>query len=111
MKSAEALLRKADADTQSGRDSVVLTLEQDWTIWQDAIDDVLVKKKFLEAAQERSKIAEAQYSNGLLSFDSWTIIEDNLVSIKKNFLDVQQQAFVAEANWVLTRGGILDEEE
>ncbi|MBM3251623.1 MAG: TolC family protein [Candidatus Omnitrophica bacterium] len=111
MKGAAALLRKADADAQSGRDSVVLALEQDWTSWQDAVDEVLVKRKFLEAAQERSKIAEAQYSNGLLSFDNWTIIEDNLVNTKKTFLDAQEQAFIAEANWVLTRGGALDEEE
>lgn len=108
---AQALLRKADADAQSGRDQVLLALEQDWMIWQDSIDNVLVKKKFLEAAEERSKIAEAEYSNGLISFDDWTIIEDNFVSTKKAFLDTQEQAFIAQANWVLTRGGTLDEEE
>lgn len=105
---AKAVLGQAQADERSGRDGVIFTLENTWTTLQNAIDNVEVQKKFLEAAQERAKISEAEYSNGLLSFDNWVIIEDNLVSAKKNYLNVQMSALLAEANWIQAKGGTLD---
>jgi len=106
---ARATLNQAQADERSGRDSVILTLEETWKELQDAIDKVEVQQKFLEAAQERAKITQVQYSTGLISFDNWTIIEDNLVNAKKSFLDTQANALVAEARWIQAKGGILDE--
>ncbi len=107
---ANAEFKQAEADERSGRDSVILTLEDSWKAWQDAIDKVQVEQKFLEAAEERAKITQAQYSTGLISFDDWTIIEDDLVSAKKSFLEAQANALITEANWVKARGGTLDEE-
>lgn len=105
---AKAELNQAQADEQSGRDSVILTLEETWKDFQDAIDTVSVKKKFVEAVQERAKIASAQYSTGLITFDDWIIIEDNLVNSKKAHLDAQANLLVAEANWIQAKGGTLD---
>jgi len=67
-----------------------------------------VQRKFLEAAQERARIAEAQYSLGLIQFDNWTIIEDDLVGTKKAFLDTQANALLAEANWISAKGETLE---
>ena len=106
----KAALNQAQADERSGRDGVILTLEETWKELQDAIDEVEVQQKFLEAAQERAKITQAQYSTGLISFDNWTIIEDDLVKAKKSFLDTQANALVAEARWIQAKGGILDVE-
>ena len=105
---ARAVLNQKQADERSSRDSVILTLEETWTHWQNAIDNVAVQNKFLQATEERAKIAQAQYSNGLISFDNWTIIEDDLVRTKKSFLDAQANAFLAEAQWIKARGGTLD---
>ena len=105
---ARAVLNQIQADERSNRDSVILTLEETWTNWQNATDNVAVQKKFLQAAEERAKIAQSQYSNGLVSFDNWTIIEDALVQAKKSFLDAQANAFLAEAQWIHARGGTLD---
>ena len=98
------------AQQQSLKDSLVVTLEQDWASLQDAIEQVGVQKSFLDAAQERNKIAQQQYSVGLIAFDNWTIIEDDLVSAKKTFLDTQANALLAEANWVAAQGGTLEYE-
>jgi len=106
---SEAAFNQALADEKSGRDGVILALEEGWKELQDALDEVKVRQKFLEAARERAKITQAQYSTGLTSFDNWTIIEDDLVRTKKSFLDVQANALVAEANWIQARGGMLDE--
>jgi len=106
---ARASLAQAGADERSGRDTVVVTLQETWTDFQDALGTVVVKKKFLAAADERARIANAQYSSGLISFDDWTIIEDNLVSARKAFLNARASAMSAEALWVQAKGGTLDE--
>ena len=105
---ARAVLSQIQADERSNRDGIILTLEETWTDWQNAIDTVAVQKHFLQAAEERAKIAQAQYSNGLISFDNWTIIEDALVQAQKSFLDAQANAFIAEASWIQAQGGALD---
>jgi len=107
---ARGLLNQLRENERSKRDSVILTLEQAWAILQDAIDNVEVQRKRLIATEERSKIAQAQYSIGFITFDNWTIIEDNLVTAKKSFLEAQAGALLAEANWVQAKGETLEYE-
>jgi len=106
-----ALLKQAQADETSGRDGVILTLANAWTDLQDAVDSVEIQKKFLEATKERSRISEAEYSVGLLSFDNWVIIEDNFVKAKKDLLSAEMNALLAEATWIQAQGGTLDYDE
>lgn len=104
----EAKMRQAYADERSGRDNVIITLGETWVGFQDAIDTVSVQKKFLDAAQERAKIALSQYSSGFLSFDNWIIIEDELVRTRKSYLNAQANMLTAEARWIQAKGGILE---
>ncbi len=108
---ASAALGQTQADERSGRDSVILALEETWTDLQDAIERVRVRQKFFEATSERSKIARAQYANGLISFNNWTIIEDDLVRDQKALLESQSDALNAEASWVQAKGGTLEDDE
>lgn len=108
IKKAKSQLLQAEANERSGRDSVIYTLEKTWKDFQDAIDTVSVKEKFLEAAMERAKIANAQYSSGLTTFDDWIIIENNLVSAKKAYLDAQEDLLVAQSYWIQAKGGTLE---
>jgi outer membrane protein TolC len=105
---ARALLNQLRENERSTQDSLVLALEQTWAELQDAIENVEVQRKSLLAAQERSNIAQAQYSIGFISFDNWTIIEDNLVSAKRNFLEAQANALFAEAAWIQAKGETLE---
>lgn len=105
---AKGALGQAAADERSGRDGVILTLANTWTQLQDAIDDVVVQKTALAAAQERAKIADAEYSIGFMLYDNWIIIENNLVSAEMTYINAQTAALVAEANWVQAKGGTLD---
>lgn len=89
---------------RSTRDTILVSLEETWAALADAISTVEVQKKYLEATQERAKIAEAQYSLGLIKFDDWTLIQDDLVRFKKSFLEVQANALLAKANWVAAKG-------
>jgi len=105
---AESVLNQARAFERSGRDTLILTLEQTWAALQDSMETVEVQQKFLAAAEMRAKIAEAQYSTGFISYDNWTIIEDDLVSAKKSFLTAQTNALLAEANWIQAKGETLE---
>ncbi len=105
---AQAVFNQYQANERSTKDGIIVSLEQAWTTLQDTIETVDVQHKTLIATQERSKIAEAQYSTGFLTYDNWTIIEDNLVSAKKKYLDTQVNAMLAEANWIQAKGETLE---
>ena len=105
---AKALVEQLRENERSTRDGLISTLEQTWALLQDAIENVEVQKKSLVATEERSKIAQAQYSIGFITFDNWTIIEDNLVKAKKAYLNAQAAAQAAEASWVQAKGEVLE---
>ncbi|MFA5411343.1 MAG: TolC family protein [Candidatus Omnitrophota bacterium] len=105
---ARAAYNQLEADARSTGDSLVVGLEKSWVALQDAIETTGVQRKVLNAAEERSKIAEAQYSVGFITFDNWIIIENDLVSAKKAFLSAQANALLAEANWIQAKGETLE---
>ncbi len=107
----QAQLNQVLAEELSTHNTLLSTLEEAWTELQNAIDNVAVQQKFLEAAQERAKIANAQYSTGLISFDNWTIIEDNLANVKKSFLNAQTDVLLAEARWAYAKGERLEDDQ
>jgi outer membrane protein TolC len=105
---AKAAYIQADADERSTKDGIVVTLEQSWDALQNALETVEVQRKTLEAAEERSKIAEAQYSTGFISYDNWSIIEDNLVTYKRAYLNAESNALLAEASLIYAKGETLE---
>lgn len=108
---AKAVFGQARDDERSGRDSVILTLADTWTRLENTVENVAVQRKFLEATGERAKIARAEYAIGLMSFDNWIIIENNLVAAKKNFVNAETNAMIAEAGWIQAKGGTLEYDE
>lgn len=105
---AEAYLNQLKENTRSAKDSLVVGLEQTWASLQDAIETVGVKYKILVATEERSRISEAEYATGFTTYDNWTIIEDNLVSAKTDYLNAQANALLAEASWIQAKGEVLE---
>ena len=105
---AKSTFRKAIEDERSRSDDLLLNLQESWNDFQDSIERVKVREKFLDAAKARAEIARAQYSTGLISFDNWVIIEDSLVSARQNYLAAQAEALIREANWIKAQGGTLD---
>jgi outer membrane protein TolC len=105
---AKAAYNQLEADERSTKDSIIVALQQYWVALQDALETVEVQHKFLEAAEERSKIASAQYSAGFISFDNWILIENDLVKAKRSYLDAQANALLSEANWIYEKGETLE---
>jgi len=105
---AQGLLNQLKENERSTRDGLVVGLARTWAALQDAIETVGVQYKNLIATEERSKIAEAEYATGFITYDNWTIIEDNLVQAKTTYLSAQANALLAEANWIQAKGETLE---
>ncbi|MEI7639884.1 MAG: TolC family protein [bacterium] len=107
----QAALAQARADEITGKQKVIQTLMSSWSGLKDAYEFSSVQDKFLAAAQERAKIADAQYATGLTAFDNWTIIQDSLVSAKTSYLSAQANLLTSEAAWIQAKGGTLEDEK
>jgi outer membrane protein TolC len=105
---AKALFNQLQANERSLRAAIIVNLEQTWVSLQDAIETVGVQTKQLAAAEVRAKIADVEYSTGFITYNDWTVIEDNLVNAKINLLTDEQNALLAEANWIQAKGETLE---
>lgn len=103
-----AQYRQAVADLNSSSSDTAVTLEQKWIGLMNAIDTFRVKEKGLKAAEERARIAAAQYSIGQILFDNWIIIENDLVQAKKDHLNSWAGILFAEAQWNNSLGVTLE---
>lgn len=111
VKQAQSLVQQFRFDEEYIKQGLIVTLGQSWFALVDAIENINVQKKFLNAARERSRIAESQYSLGLINFDNWLIIENDLVNIKKRFLDTKTNALFADADWIRAKGETVEYEK
>jgi len=99
MRGAKADQRKAEDTLHDTLNQMVATLEDRFVAWQDAAERTDVQNEFLKAAEVRAEIARAQYQNGLLSFEDWDLIENDLIDKQKAVLTSQRDAVVAQAAW------------
>ena len=107
-KKADSRVRQAEAERQSGYHEVLYTLFSAWSDLQDAVDRVAVGNTFLKASEERARITQVEYSNGLISFDNWAIIEDDLERDRKTCLTYLTNALTAHAYWTQALGETLE---
>ncbi|MFH1477523.1 MAG: TolC family protein [Verrucomicrobiota bacterium] len=96
---AKADQRKAEDTLNDTGNQLVATLEDRFVAWQDAAERTEVQDEFLKAAEVRAEIARAQYQNGLLSFEDWDLIENDLIDKQKAMLASQRDAVIARASW------------
>ena len=74
-------------------------LEQAYANYAQAVAKLGVDEAFLKAASARAEIARSKYSNGLMSFEDWDIIENDLINRQKAVLQSRRERVTAEAAW------------
>lgn len=99
LRAAHAQLRSTEAQLTSAANSIFSTLEESFTTWQNAVDRVGIQAQLLEAAQVRTEIANIKYSNGLMSFQDWDTIGNDLITNQQNMLSTERNAVYAKAEW------------
>ena len=99
----------ADLDvSKANRDSIerqlLVRLRQNYAAYVESVEKLQVDREFLEAAETRANIARARYQNGLISFEDWDRIENDLIQRQKALLVSQRGRIEAEAAWELVQG-------
>ena len=90
-------LRRTDAETRLGLETALASLV-------NAVENVGVRRQFLEASEVRAEIARAQYTNGLISFIDWDLIENERIEAQTALLAGRREAARADAQWQLAQG-------
>lgn len=108
LKSAKANHAAASFNQSDTEKTVKSALVQAYTSYEESVERLKTDQSFLEAATVRADIARAQYNNGLLSFQDWDIIENDLINRQKALLQSRRDRIIAEAAWKQAQGkGVL----
>ncbi|MFH1262754.1 MAG: TolC family protein [Pseudomonadota bacterium] len=103
-KAASASLAAAFSNRENIDRQVLTSLKQAYTAYVEAAEKVKVDQEFLDASTVRAEIARHKYNNGLLSFEDWDIIENDLIARQKAFLQTRRDRVSAEAAWEQAQG-------
>jgi outer membrane protein len=90
---------RANVDRQE-----LAALKQAYTAFVEAVERDKVDQSYLEAATVRADIARAKYNTGLLTYDEWDIIENDLIARQRAALQSRRDRVVAEAAWEQAQG-------
>ena len=104
VRAARASLLAALENLRAGTDNAQLTLAQNFKALVDAVENQRVQQEELDATSLRYTIADAQYRNGLISFQDFTDITTAYVGQLQTTLSARQSAVNAEADWEQARG-------
>lgn len=103
-KSSQADLSAARSSRQNIENDLMSKLKQYYADFVNAHEKLKVDKDFLDAATVRADIARNRYRNGLLSFDNWDIIENDLINKQQVYIMSERSLYLAEAAWKQAAG-------
>lgn len=103
----ENVLAAAHSKDQAVRESFDL-LQTALSNYIQAVERVKVNEAFVEAANIRAEIGRMRYNNGLISFEDWYYIENELIDRQKKVLEARRDRVQLEALWEEAQGkGVL----
>lgn len=104
VKSARALFEAALAGEENARREAHAALVRAYNAFGEADRRVAVDGAFLEAVRVRSDISRHRYNNGLLTFEDWDVIENDLINRQRNLLASVRDRETAAAAWRQAQG-------
>lgn len=103
-KMAQMDLEIGKLQTKSLYNLLMADIETSYENATSAINNVSIQNEFLKASEVRAKIARVQYANGLLSFENWDLIENDLITRQQNLLSAKRDAALSEINFEKVSG-------
>jgi outer membrane protein len=100
---------RSQSDLAAARQAALSDLENAWSNYADAADQVTVQDALLEAARQRNDEADIRYGSGLMSFEIWEGIVSERVSTERQALSARRAAMDAETAWHRALGRALGE--
>ena len=102
--SAALLKRASERELENQFLDLKKILKDAYTAYQEAQRSVIVSKSFLDAAVIRAEISRSKYNNGLATFDDWDIIENDLITKQRDYIQKNRDQIIAQANWERAQG-------
>lgn len=103
-KSVAATLEAVSSNKDNVERQLLVRLKQAYANYVESEEKLKVDQAFLEAAVTRAEIARSRYNNGLMSFEDWDLIENDLIQRQTTFLQSQRGRVIAEAAWEQAQG-------
>ena len=103
-RSAASSLAAASANRDNVEHQLLVRLRQAYASYVESAEKLKVDQAFLDAADVRARIARSKYNNGLMSFEDWDRIENDLILRQKSLLQSQRERVTAEAAWEQAQG-------
>ena len=110
-------IRKAKADYDaahalavSARDEAIAQLADAWVKYRDAIENVTISKRFLDASQKRAEIVRTEYATGLMIFQDFDTAEQELDNSMTAYVQSLADVLNTQANWEMIRGKTLEDD-
>ena len=97
--SASALASSAEAQFSGAIKQLLANLTQSYLNFVEAAQALKVNATFVDATETRAEIARRKYENGLLSFEDWDIIENDLINRQRTYLQSKRDRVLAERAW------------
>jgi outer membrane protein TolC len=107
-RSNSALLYSSALAQASVDQKLLASLRQAYTSFVEGVEKLKVDESYREAAVVRAEISRSEYNNGLITFDDWDIIENDLIAREKTYVQSRRDRVIAEASWEQAQGkGVL----
>lgn len=103
-KSVTSQLYAAKANLAGIEGSLLSTLRRAFATYVESVEQLAVDDAFLTAAKTRADIARSKYNNGLMSFEDWDNIENDLINKTKSYITSKRDRIIAEASWEKAQG-------
>jgi len=100
---------RTQSDLAAARQAALFDLENAWSNYADAADQVTVQDALLAAARQRNDEADIRYGSGLMSFEIWEGIVSERVTTERQALSARRGAMDAETAWNRALGRALGE--
>jgi outer membrane protein TolC len=103
-KASKSSHEAAKRNRESVETQRISKLQQALQSFRASVENAGVSESLLAASMVRAQIARSKYNNGLLSFDQWDIIENELIGRQKDVLQTRYEVELAQAVWEQTLG-------
>ncbi|MFH1282880.1 MAG: TolC family protein [bacterium] len=82
------------------KNSLLKQLQAGLNNYIDAVENIKIREKYMEASEEQSRVTTAKYINGLTTYYDWYSVENNFISSQKSYISAIRDAIVSEAKWL-----------
>jgi outer membrane protein len=87
---------------------ILVKLKTAYQNYLEAVEKEKVDESFRSAQEVRANIARDKYNNGLMTFDDWDVVENDLISREKASLQSHRDRVIQESTWEQVQGiGVL----